>query len=222
MTPSWVESANAPRCGFPLDNLPWCRFGDNKIGVGIGDFVLDLEAVGLKQEDRPELQRILRADAVERPPERALLPVSSLDFRLPFDIGDYTDFYASIEHATNVGKRFRPDAPLLPNYRHVPIAYHGRASSIVVSGTAIGRPCGQLAEGRFGPTEQLDYEAELGIFIGLGNRLGEPVPASDALRRIAGFCLLNDWSARDIQRWEYQPLGPFLGKTSQPPSHHGW
>ncbi len=132
---------------------------------------------------------------------------------VPAAIGDYTDFYASIHHAFNVGKMFRPDHPLLPNYRHVPIAYHGRASSIVVSGTPIRRPCGQLGEGRFGPTQQLDYELELGAFIGPGNAFGEAIPIANAGQHLAGVCLLNDWSARDIQRWEYQPLGPFLSKS---------
>ena len=128
-------------------------------------------------------------------------------------MGDYTDFYASIHHATNVGKLFRPDNPLLPNYKHVPIAYHGRASSLVVSGTPVRRPNGQLAEGKFGPTRELDYEMEVGFLLGPGNRLGEPIPVGDAGRHVAGFCLVNDWSARDIQRWEYQPLGPFLAKN---------
>jgi fumarylacetoacetase len=132
---------------------------------------------------------------------------------LPCPIPDYTDFYASIHHATNVGKLFRPDAPLLPNYRHVPIAYHGRASSIVVSGTPIRRPNGQLREGVFAASEELDYELELAAFLGPGTRLGEPVPIGNTDQHWAGICLLNDWSARDIQRWEYQPLGPFLAKN---------
>jgi len=108
---------------------------------------------------------------------------------------------------------FRPDHPLLPNYKHLPIAYHGRASSIVVSGTAVRRPLGQLGEGLFGPSGELDYELELGAFLGPGNRMGEPIPIDEAEEHVAGVCLLNDWSARDIQRWEYQPLGPFLGKN---------
>lgn len=132
---------------------------------------------------------------------------------MPAAVGDYTDFYASIHHATNVGSLFRPDNPLLPSYKHVPMAYHGRSSSIVVSGTQVRRPKGQLGAGVFGATQQLDYEVELGVFIGPGNALGEPVPMAEANRQIVGVCLLNDWSARDIQRWEYQPLGPFLGKN---------
>jgi fumarylacetoacetase len=133
-------------------------------------------------------------------------------------IGDYTDFYAGIHHATNVGALFRPDQPLLPNYRHVPIGYHGRASSVVESGTAIRRPHGQRkpageAEPSFGPSRNLDYELELGIWIGRRNALGEPIPIAEAPAHIGGYCLLNDWSARDIQAWEYQPLGPFLAKN---------
>jgi len=135
---------------------------------------------------------------------------------LPAVVGDYTDFYAGIHHATNVGKQFRPDSPLLPNYKHVPIGYHGRSSSIVVSGTPVRRPNGQRkAEPApvFGPSGRLDYELELGIWIGPGNDQGTPIPITHAPEHIAGFCLLNDWSARDIQAWEYQPLGPFLAKN---------
>lgn len=137
---------------------------------------------------------------------------------LPATIGNYTDFYASIHHATRVGSLFRPDAPLLPNYKFVPIAYHGRASSIVVSGASLRRPCGQMKPDNapapvFGPSRALDYELEVGFFIGPGNRLGEPIPIEQAGEHIFGVCLLNDWSARDLQKWEYQPLGPFLGKN---------
>jgi fumarylacetoacetase len=133
-------------------------------------------------------------------------------------IGDYTDFYASVHHATNVGSMFRPDNPLLPNYKWVPIGYHGRASSIVVSGTPVKRPQGQTrddanAPPTFGPSKRLDYEMELGFFIGRGNNLGDPIPVSEALDHVFGFCLVNDWSARDLQTWEYQPLGPFLAKN---------
>ena len=137
---------------------------------------------------------------------------------LPFAIGDYTDFYASLHHATNVGSMFRPTNPLLPNWKHVPIGYHGRASSIVPSGTPIVRPHGQTVasdEGPpgFGPSRLMDYELEVGFFVGEGNELGSTIPVADAWRRIFGFCLVNDWSARDIQKWEYQPLGPFLAKN---------
>lgn len=212
MTASWIEAANRPGADFPLENLPWCRFNGGRTGVAIGNLVLDLEAAGLSF-DRAKLTDALRHDAVKRPPGRAFHRQSDVRFELPFQIGDYTDFYASIHHAANVGRLFRPEQPLLPNYTQVPIAYHGRASSIVISGTPVKRPRGQLGEGRFGPTQQLDYELELGMFIGSGNRLGESVPVERAHAMIAGFCLVNDWSARDIQRWEYQPLGPFLGKS---------
>ena len=137
---------------------------------------------------------------------------------VPARIGDYTDFYASIHHATNVGRLFRPSNALLPNYKYVPIGYHGRASSVVVSGSAVGRPNGQFkdlaAEAPvFGPSRSLDYELEVGFFAGPGNRLGQPILMDEAEEHIFGLCLLNDWSARDIQSWEYQPLGPFLAKS---------
>jgi fumarylacetoacetase len=133
-------------------------------------------------------------------------------------IGDYTDFFAGIHHATNTGRQFRPDNPLLPNYKYVPVAYHGRASSVRASGVPVRRPNGQRKPASettpsFGPSRNLDYELELGIWIGPGNAQGEPISISRAADHIAGFCLLNDWSARDIQGWEYQPLGPFLAKN---------
>ncbi len=138
--------------------------------------------------------------------------------QMPVQIGYYTYFYASIHHATRVGKLFRPDNPLLPNYKYVPIGYHGRASSIVLSGTEIRRPSGQTKpasadEPSFGLSRSLDYELEMGLFIGAGNRMGQPIPIDEAEQHIFGMCLLNDWSARDIQAWEYQPLGPFLAKS---------
>jgi fumarylacetoacetase len=137
---------------------------------------------------------------------------------LPVRVGDYTDFYVGIHHATKVGALFRPDNPLLPNYKHVPIGYHGRASSVRVSGEDVVRPRGQTkapdAETpSFGPSKRLDFELELGVWVGPGNALGDPVGIADASRHIGGFCLLNDWSARDFQAWEYQPLGPFLAKN---------
>ena len=137
---------------------------------------------------------------------------------LPASIGDYTDFYAGIHHAVNVGRLFRPDNPLLPNYKHVPIGYHGRASSVRISGTPIKRPSGQIKPADadspvFGPSRRLDIELEIGIWVGPGNALGTAVPIDEAADHIAGFCLLNDWSARDLQAWEYQPLGPFLAKN---------
>ncbi len=158
------------------------------------------------------------ANAIKTLPDRALIPMADVEMHLPARIGDYTDFYASIYHATNVGALFRPDSPLLPNYKYVPIGYHGRASSIVASGTDITRPRGQTlapaaSTPSFGPSQLLDYEAEAGFFVGQGNALGEPVRIEDAEDHIFGLCLVNDWSARDIQSWEYQPLGPFLSKN---------
>ncbi|WP_291984397.1 fumarylacetoacetase [Luteitalea sp.] len=155
-----------------------------------------------------------RRDAVRS----CLVPMTAATLHLPMTVGDYTDFYASIHHATNVGTMLRPDQPLLPNYRHLPVGYHGRASSVVVSGTPVRRPWGQtLPQGAqvptFGPSQRLDYELEVGLVIGGENPLGEPVPVGQALDRVFGLVLLNDWSARDIQAWEYQPLGPFLGKS---------
>ncbi|MEE1867707.1 MULTISPECIES: fumarylacetoacetase [Pseudomonas] len=147
-----------------------------------------------------------------------LLVSAECQLHLPAQIGDYTDFYVGIEHAKNVGKLFRPDNPLLPNYKYVPIGYHGRASTIRPSGTDVRRPKGQTLpagqnEPSFGPCARLDYELELGIWIGQGNDMGDSIPVAEAAEHIAGFCLLNDWSARDIQAWEYQPLGPFLSKS---------
>ena len=148
-----------------------------------------------------------------------LLPLAAeCEMHLPAKINDYTDFYVGIEHAQNVGKLFRPDNPLLPNYKYVPIGYHGRASTIRPSGTDVRRPKGQTlpagqTEPTFGPCARLDYELELGIWIGQGNDMGDSIAIGDAADHIAGFCLLNDWSARDIQAWEYQPLGPFLSKS---------
>jgi fumarylacetoacetase len=170
---------------------------------------------------RAALVELLREDAPDREAAAAaLVPLSDVDALLPLAIGDYVDFYSSIEHASNVGKIFRPDAePLLPNWRHLPVGYHGRASSVVVSGTDVRRPQGQLpppepgAAPRFGPTERLDIELELGFVTGPGNALGTSIATGDVREHVFGFVLVNDWSARDIQRWEYVPLGPFLGKS---------
>ena len=150
--------------------------------------------------------------------DQVFIPELRATMHLPVRIGDYTDFYAGIHHAENVGRMFRPDGdPLLPNYKHMPVAYHGRASSIVVSGTPIRRPNGQYLgpdkQPVFGPSQALDFELELGLIIGKSNPLGEPIPVDEAEDYIFGIALFNDWSARDIQRWEYQPLGPFLGKN---------
>ena len=150
--------------------------------------------------------------------DRVLVPMAEAELLLPAAIGNYTDFYASVHHATNVGSMFRPDNPLLPNYKWVPIGYHGRASSIVPSGTPVRRPRGQVKDAAadapvFGPSRSLDYEMEVGFFVGAGNALGRPVPLEQAEEHLCGLCLVNDWSARDVQSWEYQPLGPFLAKN---------
>jgi fumarylacetoacetase len=254
---SWVESANVAGTDFPLQNLPFGVFqprgstDDARVGVAIGDCILDLRGmqsagslaaesihlaagacaagslnplmaleIGPRRALRRRLNAILREDAPDVDKQAALrhlVSQSDVDMLLPALVGDYTDFYASIFHATNVGKLFRPDNPLLPNYRYVPIGYHGRASSLVPSKTPIRRPNGQTHNGdappKFGPTRSLDYELEVGFFVSVGNKLGEPIPIAEAEERIFGICLLNDWSARDIQAWEYQPLGPFLGKS---------
>jgi len=171
---------------------------------------------------RAAVQGVLRADTeAGRTAQRVpalLQTMASVQMQLPVAIGDYTDFYASVDHATNVGSMFRPDNPLLPNYRHVPIGYHGRASSIVPTGTPVHRPMGQVSakpEGppTFAPTARLDYELEVGAVIGVGNALGTSVPLAEAESHLAGLVLVNDWSARDVQAWEYQPLGPFLAKN---------
>ncbi len=240
---SWVASAEAPDTDFPISNLPFGVLADGRVVVAIGDQMLDLAAahsVGLIPNPvaslpalmsegprawhrlRLSLTALLSADTnegkrAEASADKLLAPISAAELVLP-PVGDYTDFYASVHHATNVGRLFRPDNPLLPNYKHVPIGYHGRASSLVPSGTPIRRPRGQSklpdAESPvFGPTRSLDYEAEIGFFVGPGNRLGAPIPIAEAEDHIFGFCLVNDWSARDIQAWEYQPLGPFLGKS---------
>jgi fumarylacetoacetase len=237
---SWVESANAPETEFPIQNLPFASFrraGDERVslGVAIGDQVLDVtEDFGIRAPGTSPMQSVMEMPSVSRVQlrqrisdflskhtqgsERFLSPMSELELLLPCKIGDYTDFYASIHHATNVGRMFRPENPLLPNYKWMPIAYHGRSSSIVVSGTAVRRPWGQILENPAGapvytPTGQLDYELEVGAFLGPGNVLGEPIPVEEAEEHLFGVCLLNDWSARDIQTWESQPLGPFLAKN---------
>jgi fumarylacetoacetase len=156
--------------------------------------------------------------ALELQHETLFIPMSDCTMHMPATVGDYTDFYVGIHHAMNVGKLFRPDNPLLPNYKYVPIAYHGRASTLCVSANPIKRPSGQRLEPghqipELGPSQRMDYELEMGIWIGPGNPEGEPIPIKEAADHVAGFCLLNDWSARDLQSWEYQPLGPFLSKS---------
>jgi fumarylacetoacetase len=218
----------------------------SRIGVPIGDKILDVAAVASCFEGpaaaaaaqcagphlnqlmslgpkawsalRLSLSRGLSADQKDARLERHLTPMAQAELMLPVAIGDFTDFYASVFHATNAGRAFRPENPLLPNYKYVPVAYHGRASSVRVSGTAVKRPQGQRKPANqdvptYGPSRNLDFELELGFFIGVPTRLGETVPVGDAAEHIFGFCLLNDWSARDVQGWEYQPLGPFLGKN---------
>ncbi len=179
--------------------------------------------LGLGAGPRGALRVRLSALLAEGSPDRAkvepcLHAASGCTLHLPAAIGDYTDFYVGIHHATNIGKVFRPDNPLLPNYKYVPIGYHGRASSVRVSGTPVRRPKGQLKAPdapapEYGPCRRLDYELELGVWVGRGNDLGDTIAIGDAPAHIGGYCLLNDWSARDIQAWEYQPLGPFLAKN---------
>lgn len=243
-----VPGNDFPIQNLPFGVFRKTTSGLHHTGVAIGDQILDVtvarneglfggiaeEAAESCSDDRLnrflslgkshwiELRKrlsILLSDASERERvERCLVPMSDVEMQLPVAIGDYTDFYASIYHATNVGSMFRPDNPLLPNYKYVPIGYHGRASSIVASGAKIHRPAGQTKANdapipTFGLTQELDYELEVGFFIGQGNELGKSIPISAAEQHIFGLCLLNDWSARDIQRWEYQPLGPFLAKS---------
>jgi len=186
-------------CLNPLAGM----IGDNRIKIRKG-------LVSLLREDAD--------DEIKSQVSQHLIPLSDVTFKLPTLIGDYTDFYCSIFHATNVGAMFRPDNPLLPNYKYIPIGYHGRASSIVVSGTDVKRPKGQNradadAPPVFIPCKNLDYEMEVGFFVGRGNNLGESIEIDAAEEHIFGLCLVNDWSARDIQAWEYQPLGPFLAKN---------
>lgn len=171
-----------------------------------------------RQALRSALVRLLTEQDHRQRLSTVLYPQADCTMHLPARVGDYTDFYVGIHHATNVGKLFRPDNPLLPNYKYVPIGYHGRASTLNVSGASFKRPWGQTlpagaAEPVFGPCQRLDYELEMGVWIGPGNAQGEPISIADAPEHIAGLCLLNDWSARDIQAWEYQPLGPFLSKS---------
>lgn len=245
---SWLPDANGhtefPIQNLPLGVFAPDGSDDRRLGTAIGDHILDLRGLfeaGLIEGDatafgartlnalfarpaserralRQRLSTLLREASHQAAVSPHLHAVQTCTLYLPAEIGDYTDFYVGIHHATAVGKLFRPDNPLLPNYKHVTIGYHGRASSVRVSGEPVTRPLGQIkapdAETpRFAPTQRLDYELELGVFISGENPLGQPVPIAEASERIAGFCLLNDWSARDVQAWEYQPLGPFLAKN---------
>ena len=168
---------------------------------------------------RLALSRALREGSADQASlASCLVPQPAAEYTVPARIGDYTDFYTSVYHATNIGRQFRPDNPLLPNFKWIPIGYHGRASSIGVSGQNFPRPLGQTMppgaqQPVFGPCKRLDYELEMGVFVGGGNALGEPIAITEAEANVFGLCLLNDWSARDIQAWEYQPLGPFLSKN---------
>ncbi len=245
---SWVEGANGhadfPIQNLPLGVFSTAG-GEPRIGAAIGDQIVDLRGLAeagllddrwlpaLSQrtlnawfahghEEGRALRRLL-SDLLSAEAQRVAISPHLVHqhravMQLPCAIGDYTDFYVGIHHATNVGKQFRPDQPLLPNYKYVPIGYHGRASSVRVSGEPLIRPKGQrkLPEAvapDYGPARRLDYELELGMFIGQGNPLGSTIPIGAAGEHIAGYCLLNDWSARDLQAWEYQPLGPFLAKN---------
>ncbi|MFF2085227.1 fumarylacetoacetase [Nocardia sp. NPDC058176] len=222
---------------FGPENLPYGVFappaGEPRVGVRLSDTVLDLAAL---LDDpiflRADLNALLAAgptrwrevrDQVRELagtalPVDAQFPLSTVRMKLPVRIGDYVDFYASVDHATNLGRLFRPDSePLLPNWRHLPVGYHGRAGTVVVSGTPVIRPNGQRRTGSdapdFGPSQRLDIEAELGFVVGQGSTLGVPVTVDEFSEHVFGVGLVNDWSARDIQAWEYQPLGPFLGKS---------
>lgn len=244
---SWVPGADGsdfPLENLPLGVFRR-EDGIACIGSAIGDWIFDLRgaadagllhgdlAVACKESSlntlmslgrdaslalRERLIELLSVHPARAHAEPLLVARKEAAMLLPARVGNYTDFYASVYHATNVGRLFRPDNPLLPNYKWVPIGYHGRASSIVVSGADVHRPCGQTkgpdaTEPTFGPSKALDYELEVAFFVGMGNKLGEPISLDDAERHIFGLCLANDWSARDVQAWEYQPLGPFLAKN---------
>ncbi len=257
---SWLASANAAGCDFPIQNLPFAVFrrkGSSEAfrgGVAIGDQVIDMaaaqkaalfdDAKGLAAQAvahcakpalndffamGPEAWKALRhglfalleakaTDAKIDALRACLVPQNDVEFTVPTQIGDYTDFYTSLDHAMNIGVMMRPDDPITSNFKWIPIAYHGRVSSIGVSGQTYRRPMGQaMAPGAtapvYGPCARLDYELELGVYIGTGNAQGETIALKDAEKHIFGICLLNDWSARDIQFWEMAPLGPFLGKN---------
>jgi len=237
---SWVESANDPASDFPIQNLPFGVFRRKgtkekpRGGVAIGDQVFDLAALGIETGPtlngiaaagpaawrtlRKQISKALSVGGFKKSYATHVVPMKRAELFVPMAIGDYTDFYTGIYHATTIGKLFRPDNPLLPNYKWVPIGYHGRASSVVVSGTPVARPSGQVKPPDrdapvFAPTKRLDYEVELGFVVGPGNRLGAPIPIHQAKSHLFGVVLLNDWSARDVQAWEYQPLGPFLSKS---------
>ncbi len=248
---SFVEVAKDS--DFPIQNLPFGIFStdnqDARVGVRIGDFVLDLAELSdsnllndldfdhsvfyenvlnpfieLGQENwratREKISELLQTGSdLEKQKDKVLVPVANVTMHMPVQVGDYTDFYSSIEHATNLGKLFRPNAEaLMPNWKHIPVGYHGRASSIVISGTEIHRPKGQIKPNEdeppiFSPCRTLDFELEMAFIVGKSTKLGESVTIDTAEDHIFGMVVFNDWSARDIQKWEYVPLGPFLGKS---------
>jgi fumarylacetoacetase len=223
---------------FGIDNLPYGVFSPAneppRVGVRVADSVIDLSAIlgdevfaaaTLNQfmalgraawvDTRDRITRIIRASQI---PDAAIHPVDKVSVHLPFEVADYVDFYASEDHATNLGRLFRPDsAPLLPNWKHLPVGYHGRAGTVVLSGTDIVRPSGQRRGDAdtpvFGPSVRLDIEAEIGFVVGTGSESGTSIPVDDFAEHVFGVVIVNDWSARDLQAWEYVPLGPFLGKS---------
>jgi len=253
---SWVTSANVAGADFPIQNLPFAVLrprGESvyRVGVAIGDQIVDLAALGKTNLVAGEAKQALAGcagdslnelmamdseawsalrcalfdllvseaeSAIQVALKAMLVAQAEVEYKLPCQVGDYTDFYTSIHHATRVGELFRPDNPLLPNYQWIPIGYHGRASSLNVSGGDFKRPLGQLkaaddASPQLLPCKRLDYELEVAIYLGTGNQQGEPIALDSADRHVFGLGLLNDWSSRDVQAWEYQPLGPFLSKS---------
>jgi len=220
--------------GFGLDHLPYGVYSTEgatpRVGVRYGDTVVDAATVtGRDELAQPTLNAFLalgpdawaeaRSLLTERVPDADAVPLAGVALHLPFAVGDYVDFYASLDHASNVGRIFRPDQePLLPNWRHLPVGYHGRGGTVVVSGTPVVRPCGQRkapddASPTYGPSRRLDIEAELGFVVGVGSGLGDRIAVDGFADHVFGVVGLDDWSARDIQAWEYVPLGPFLGKS---------
>lgn len=237
---SWVAVPEGS--DFPVSNLPYGVFepagGSARVGVAIGEHVLDLAAAlddevfaasslnafmaqGRERwrQVRARITELLTDESHRERVEPALHRRDAVTMRLPFEVADYVDFYASEYHASNIGRMFRPDSPpLMPNWKHLPVGYHGRAGTVVSSGTDVVRPCGQRKPPQdevptFGASRRLDIEAEVGFVVGAGSSLGSPVPADEFAQHVFGVCLVNDWSARDIQAWEYVPLGPFLGKS---------
>ena len=243
MTPTWLDLPAGT--GFGPDNLPYGVFstgpdGPRRVGVAIGGHVLDVSRLDVPAADalatgslnalmsrgrptwdalRARLQELLADPAHRTAVEPHLLPREAVTLHLPVEVADYVDFYSSQHHAENLGRMFRPDsAPLTPNWKHLPIGYHGRAGTVQVSGTPVVRPSGQRKAPTddaptFGPSQRLDVETEVGFVVGTPSELGRPVPLGDFADHVFGVCLVNDWSARDLQAWEYVPLGPFLGKS---------